>query len=238
MKIELDGSASLSPVTTMFVAILVTFVCTRLITRHIRSQETPGGAFNNVTIGGVHVHHQVFGIIFMLGAGVALIAATPEGAALHVAAAFFGVGVSLTFDEFALWLHLDDVYWTDDGRKSMDAMFCVLAISGLLIGGVEFVTGDVGTGEWWISIVALLVNLLLALISVLKGKLITGIIGVFFSPVAIVGAARLAKPRSVWARRRYSNGSNRLARAEKRFDAAYEAKWNKVRDLVGGAPSR
>ncbi len=49
---------ALSPVTTMFVAILVTFVCTRLITRRIRSRETPGGAFNNVSIGGVHIHHQ------------------------------------------------------------------------------------------------------------------------------------------------------------------------------------
>jgi len=183
---------ALSPVTTMFVAILVTFVCTRLITRRIRSRATPGGAFNNVAIGGVHIHHQVFGIIAMLGSGLALIAATPEGVALHVAAAFFGVGVSLTFDEFALWLHLDDVYWTDDGRKSMDAMFCVLAISGLLIGGVDFVTGAVGTGQWWASIVALLVNLALALVSVLKGKVVTGLIGVFFSPVALVGAVRLA----------------------------------------------
>jgi hypothetical protein len=71
---------ALSPVTTMFVAILVTFVCTRLITRRIRSPATPGGAFNNVAIGGVHIHHQVFGIIAMLGSGVALIAATPERA--------------------------------------------------------------------------------------------------------------------------------------------------------------
>ncbi|MDQ2723565.1 MAG: hypothetical protein M3Y19_09725 [Actinomycetota bacterium] len=238
MKIPLNGSASLSPVATLFIAILVTFVCTRLITRHIRSQETPGGAFSNVTIGGVHVHHQVFGIIFMLGAGLALIAATPEGAALHVTAAFFGVGVSLTFDEFALWLHLDDVYWTDDGRKSMDAMFCVLAISGLLIGGVDFITGDVGSVDWWASVIALLLTLLLALISVLKGKMVTGVIGVFFFPVSLVGAARLAKPKSVWSRRRYTHRPKKLRRAETRFDAAYEAKWNKLRDLVGGAPSR
>jgi hypothetical protein len=229
---------ALSPVTTMFVAVLVTFVCTRLITRRIRSRETPGGAFNNVAIGGVHIHHQVFGIIAMLGSGVALIAATPEGAALHVAAAFFGVGVSLTFDEFALWLHLDDVYWTENGRKSMDAMFCVLAISGLLIGGVDFVTGAVGTGQWWASIVALLVNLALALVSVLKGKVVTGVIGVFFSPVALVGAVRLAKPPSVWGRRRYVSRPKRMARAERRFDAAYVQRWNRVRDVIGGAPSR
>ncbi len=77
---------ALSPVTTMFVAILVTFVCTRLITRHIRSRETPRGAFNNVAIGGVHIHHQVFGIIAMLGSGVALMSvlkgkSSPESSA-------------------------------------------------------------------------------------------------------------------------------------------------------------
>jgi len=195
---------ALSPVTTMFVAILVTFVCTRLVTRHIRSRETPRGAFNNVAIGGVHIHHQVFGIIAMFRSGVALIAATPEGAALHVAAAFFGVGVSLTFDEFALWLHLDDVYWTENGRKSMA----------------------------------------LALVSVLKGKVVTGVIGVFFSPVALVGAVRLAKPPSVWGRRRYVSRPKRMARAERASTRrtctgaqATARSWNLRSDAVSGASS-
>jgi len=60
---------------------------------------------------------------------------------LDAAAAVFGAGVGLTVDEFALWLHLEDVYWADQGRKSVDAMFCVLVITGALIGGTGFVTG-------------------------------------------------------------------------------------------------
>jgi len=96
----------------------------------------------------------------------------------------------------------------------------------------------VGTGQWWASIVALLVNLALALVSVLKGKVVTGVIGVFFSPVALVGAVRLAKPPSVWGRRRYVSRPKRMARAERRFDAAYVQRWNRVRDVIGGAPSR
>lgn len=28
-------------------------------------------------------------------------------------AAAFGVGAALTLDEFALWLHLSDVYWAE-----------------------------------------------------------------------------------------------------------------------------
>ena len=27
----------------------------------------------------------------------------------------FGIGAGLTLDEFALWLYLEDVYWSDGG---------------------------------------------------------------------------------------------------------------------------
>ncbi len=230
--------AALRPVMTMFIAVLVTFLCTRLVTRHIRSQAQPGGPFNDITVGGVHIHHQVFGILLMFGAGLALIAVTPEGVALHVVAALFGAGTSLTFDEFALWLHLDDVYWSAEGRQSVDAMFCVLSITGLLVGGVDFVTGDVGSASWWSSIVVLLIGLALSIICVLKGKVVTGVIGLFLQPVALIGAIRLAKPPSWWGRRRYPTRTRRLARAQRRFGAAYQARWNRARDFVGGAPDR
>lgn len=232
------GPVAMHPVMSMFLAVLVTFVVTRLVTRRIRSRAEPGGVFNNVTVGGVHIHHQVFGILLMLGSGLGLIAVGPEGVALHVVAALFGAGVSLTFDEFALWLHLEDVYWTSDGRKSVDAMFCVLAITGLLVGGADFVTGDVGSNGWWGSIVGLLLGMAFSMLCVLKGKVVTGVIGLFLQPVAIVGAIRLAKPRSWWGRRRYTRRPKRLARAERRFGPGYHARWNRVRDLVGGAPDQ
>jgi hypothetical protein len=34
----------------------------------------------------------------------------------------FGASSALTLDEFALWLDLEDVYWTKQGRKSVDAV--------------------------------------------------------------------------------------------------------------------
>ena len=43
----------------------------------------------------------------------------------------------------------------------------------------------------------------LCLVAILKGKLVTGVVGVFVPPVALVGAMRLAKPRSWWARGRF-----------------------------------
>jgi hypothetical protein len=40
----------------------------------------------------------------------------------EVLAALFGVGAGLTLDEFALWIHLEDVYWSSEGRSSIDAV--------------------------------------------------------------------------------------------------------------------
>lgn len=240
-RLEADQTVVLRPVMWMFFALLATFVVTRLITRWIRSRQAKGGAtgpVRDITIGGVHIHHQVFGILIMLTAGLILIAGTPEETALNATAALFGVGASLTFDEFALWLQLEDVYWTDDGRKSVDAIFCLLAITGILIGGADLLAGDIGTAQWWNSVAFLAVNLGLSIVCLLKGKTITAIIGVFFSLVAIVGAIRLAKPYSWWARRRYSDRPRRLSRSQRRFGPRYQARWNRVRDLVAGAPTR
>ncbi len=242
----------LRPVMWMFIAILVTFLATRLVTRRIRSRQRAaalavrqgepgedvgaGGLLRNVSLGGVHIHHQVFGILIMCSVGIALIALSPEGTALNVRAALFGVGVSLAFDEFALWLHLDDVYWSAEGRRSVDAIFCLLIIVGILVGGVDFVSGAVGTADWWTSIGALLITLAISVIAMLKGKTMTGIIGIFFQLAGLVGAIRVAKPESWWARRRYQPGSKKAAKSARRFDADYQRRWNRLRDLVAGAP--
>jgi hypothetical protein len=221
----------------MFIAILATFLITRTVTRLIRSGSGGGAGLGNLRVAGIHVHHQVFGILLIIGTGIVLVSATPRGAALDVAAAVFGVGVSLTLDEFALWLHLEDVYWTKDGRKSVDAIFCVLAVTGALVGGASFLSGRAGTAIWWSSVAILAVDLVLSVICLLKGKITTGIIGTVIGIVAIVGALRLAKPGSWWATRRYAERPRRAARAAHRYGARYHQRWNRLRDLVGGAPS-
>jgi hypothetical protein len=228
---------SLQPMMWMFLAILFTFLVTRMVTRLIRSGSTGGVGLSNVKIGGNHVHHQVFGILIIIGTGIALISKTPRGAWLDLAAAVFGVGVGLTVDEFALWLHLEDVYWTDQGRKSVDAIFCVLVITGALIGGTGSVTGAVGTAAWWGSVGVIAVNLLLCVICLLKGKVMTGVIGLFVGLVALVGAIRLAKPASWWAQRFYASRPRRALRARRR-DERHADRWNRLRDLIAGAPSR
>jgi hypothetical protein len=223
--------------TWMFLAILVTFLITRTATRLIRSGSGGGAGLGNVTLGGNHIHHQVFGILIIIGAGIILVSQTPSGVALDAAAALFGTGVGLTVDEFALWLHLEDVYWAKQGRQSVDAIFCVLVITGALIGESSFVTGAIGTAKWWSSIAAIAVNLVLCLICLLKGKVVTGVVGIAIVVVALVGAIRLAKPGSWWAQRRYATRPRRASRAARRYDQRRLERWNRLRDLVAGAPS-
>jgi hypothetical protein len=67
-----------------------------------------------------------------------------------------------------------------------------------------------------------------------------GTVGFFVFPVALYGAARLGKPGSPWARRRYGERRPaKQARAEARFppDRRTERFKNAFRDIVGGKPS-
>src|ERR1700733_14290545 len=153
------GELSLGPMMWMFLGILVTFLVTRTVTRLIRSGSGGGAGLGNVSIGGNHIHHQVFGILIIIASGIILVSQRPWGAALDAAAALFGVGVGLTVDEFALWLHLKDVYWAKQGRQSVDAIFCVLVITGAAVGGSSLVTGGIWTAEWWSSIAGIAINL-------------------------------------------------------------------------------
>lgn len=226
--------AAFRPVTWMFLAMVVTFLLTRLVTRRIRAGGTAPG-MGDLSVGGVHLHHQVFGVLIMIGAGLAIIEGDLTGVALRLTAALFGVGVSLTLDEFALLFYLDDVYWSEEGRTSVDAIFCVIALTGMLVAGFSFGVHAANPTLLLATLGLHAVGFVLAVVCVLRGKLVTAVVGVLLAPVALVGAVRLAKPGSWWGRRRYSGA--RLARAQDRFGPAYQARWNRVRDLVAGAPT-
>jgi len=122
----------------MFIASLcffLTFSMTRLLTHASRWRENP----IQLVIGGVHVHHLVWGILILLVVGYLwLIQAdhASDGSITRlgrITAAIYGLGAALTLDEFALWLRLDDVYWEREGRASVDAalMFGALVSAGL-----------------------------------------------------------------------------------------------------------
>ncbi len=218
----------------MLLAFLVTFVATRLITRMIRAGRGP---FRNTAVGGVHVHHVVYGIFLMLGAGTLQFAFEPDEPWVLVLAVLFACGAALTLDEFALWLYLRDVYWTQEGRRSVDAVVVAAALGGLLLLGANPFGVESDEGELGIAL-TIAVTLALTIMTILKGKPLMGLIGLLFPLVSLVGAIRLAKPTSPWARRFYPEGSWRLVRSRTRYPAGRRTRWDAFLDAVAGAPSR
>src|SRR5215216_5674839 len=190
-------------------SLLLSFLFIRTSARLMRSPKVPWWPGSVQTEGGLHVHHLVFGIVLMLLAGFAL-ALQPASPWLEIAAAGFGIGAGLTLDEYALWLHLEDVYWAEEGRRSVDAVVVAALIGGLLLMG--FIPFSTGGGAPTI-VLSVLLALALATIAVLKGKLFMGVVTMLIPFVGVVAAVRLAKPESPWARRRYPEGGRKLERA-------------------------
>jgi hypothetical protein len=219
-------------VACMLAAFLVTFLATRLITRAIRRG---GGPFRDASVGGVHLHHEVYGIFLLLGTGTAEFTYRPGPPWMYLLAGLFGAGAALTLDEFALWLRLEDVYWTREGRSSIDAVLIALIVGGLLLVGANPFDGDEAAGELPFAMV-IAVNLVFALVTILKGRVVVGVIGVFLPVVSVVGAVRLARPRSPWARRRYPPGSGRWRRSHARFPTGRRTRWDALVDLFAEVP--
>ena len=108
------------------VAFFTSFAATRGITHSIRRGIGP---FRNIAIGGHHVHHAVLGIAGLLGSGYLWLVQAGTGRRgeddnlSRATSALYGAGAAITLDEFALWLDLQDDYWSKQGRKSVDAVF-------------------------------------------------------------------------------------------------------------------
>ena len=108
------------------------FSTARAVTHSIRDGRGP---FRNISPGGHHIHHMTFGIIGMLLTGYAWVNQVGIGndpkrrRASRITSVAYGAGAALTLDEFALWLNLQDDYWTKQGRESIDAV----AIFGSLL---------------------------------------------------------------------------------------------------------
>jgi len=224
-------------------AFLASFAFIRMSTRLMRNPKVtwwPG----SVKPGGLHIHHLVFGIVLMICAGFVSFAVQPASPWMEILAALFGIGVGLTVDEFALWLYLDDVYWTEEGRSSVDVGIICALLGGLVVLGI--VPGM--EGPWYVIVAVVLEQLGLAAIIVSKGKVRLAIFGLFVPPLAYVWAIRLARPNSWWGRRFYRprdgadpasqferRRARKLARATRRAER-WDARRLKWLDRLGGAP--
>ncbi|TGB16262.1 hypothetical protein [Streptomyces sp. MZ04] len=228
------------PLLLALLSFVATFLVTRTITRLIRAGKGP---FRNISTGDVHIHHVVPGIFLMLVGGFWAVAAGMHSLGSMLAAVMFGVGAGLVLDEFALILYLDDVYWSEQGRKSVEVVMLTAALVVLILTGfTPFGVNDLSPEERN-NRAALALNIAFnccfALIALAKGKLQTALIGMVVPLVAMVGAIRLARPGSAWARRFYRNRHRARARAglrAYRHDRRWAGPRRKFQDLIGGKP--
>jgi hypothetical protein len=225
----------------VFAGFILSFASIRMSTRLMRSDRVPWWPGSVVSDGGLHIHHLVFGIVTMMAAGTLGFAALGHSPYTEICAFAFGVGAGLTIDEFALWVHLEDVYWADEGRSSIDATVIAAAAMMLVLLGFTPFSFDTSSPEQvLVSILGALFVFAMVAICFAKQRILHGAVGFFVLPVAIYGAARIGKPSSPWARRRYNERRpGKQAKAEGRFppDRRTERLKNAFRDIVGGKPS-
>jgi hypothetical protein len=113
-----------------WLAFTATFATVRGITYSIRSGRGP---FRNLSLGGEHVHHYLWGIGLLAGVGAIAVRGDERLRQHPVVAVSYGSGLALIVDEFALLLDLRDVYWARQGRISVD-----LGIGGVAAAGSYF----------------------------------------------------------------------------------------------------
>ncbi|MET7615042.1 hypothetical protein [Streptomyces seoulensis] len=228
------------PLLLALFSFVVTFVVTRIIVRLIRAGKGP---FGNVKAGGLHIHHVVPGVVLTVVGGFGAVASDRHGAGGAVAAVVFGIGAGLVLDEFALILHLDDVYWSAEGRKSVEVVVITAALVGLLLAGFSpFGVNDLSQAELQdrggvIAFVA--VNFLISLVALSKGKARTAVFGAIVPLLALAGAVRLARPASLWARRFYGRRPRARARSllrAYRHDRRWAGPRRVIQDWIGGKP--
>jgi peptidoglycan/LPS O-acetylase OafA/YrhL len=134
-----------------------------------------------------------------------------------------------------VWILVREVYWADVGRDWFVALIVAAVLGGLMVLGVSHFYLPHDGGSVAAVAVAVLLAVLLSSLAILKGKLLTGLLGIFIPLIALVGVARLAAPDSWWARRWYDPAGRKMTRAEERWERI-KARRRRVSDAIAGAP--
>lgn len=235
-EVDLDLGSPRAPAMLVLVAFLLSFAFIRTSARMNRSprfQWLPG----SVETGGLHIHHLVWGISLLLISGFVSFATGLDAPWAQITAVGFGIGAGLTLDEFALWLRLEDVYWSDEGRASLDAIVLATVFAVVVMLGVRPLGLD-DPADKLLAAGAVVVFVGIAAVAFLKGRFVLGIVSLHIPLVGLYVALRLATPGSPWAHWRYRG--DKLARAQRRFrpDRPAARRRTRLLDMIGGAPSR
>ncbi|MDL9935245.1 hypothetical protein QSJ18_00655 [Gordonia sp. ABSL1-1] len=219
----------------LFLSFVITFVVTRVITRLIRAGRGP---FRDNVSDGLHIHHAVPGIILTVAGAFLSVAASGGSPAAEISAVMLGIGTSLVLDEFALILHLKDVYWSHEGQLSVQVVALTIAALGMAMLGFDPLTDTTVALGPLVLTANLPIHIFCVLMCVAKGKFATAVVGAFVPPLVWVGAIRLARPGSLWARRRYS--PDRMETARRRAEH-FDRRWGRwglsAEEWVAGKPS-
>jgi hypothetical protein len=113
-----------------WLAFTATFAGLRALTYSIRAGKGP---FQNISVGGEHLHHYLWGIGLLSGVGAVAVRGEERHRRHPAVAVSYGAGLALIVDEFALLLDLRDVYWARQGRISID-----LGVGGIALAGSYF----------------------------------------------------------------------------------------------------
>ena len=231
IKFHRFGLAGREPLLLMLAASLLTFAVTRLYTRLARVRLWRSGR-----VGDVHVHHMVAGNVLTLTCGMLELAFQPGDFGVDLLSVGFGIGAAFVLDEFALSVHLRDVYWTPEGRHSIEVSIIWTLLGLILLTGVSpFGIHDQTEVPRIIGFTLVIVSIGLSIVTCLKGKLTLGLLSIFLPPVGLISAYRLARPGSIWAQLFYNQ--EQLIRAQRRFDpltSRLEVLRHRFTDLLGG----
>jgi hypothetical protein len=119
----------------------VTFGVTRAITHWIRAGHGPSSG--GMSAGGRHLHHYNIGILMLAAVGGVALRGEERHRRHPLTATAYGSGAALIVDELALLIDLEDVYWSREGRTSVDAAIGLLALGGVYLAAVPFWHGAV-----------------------------------------------------------------------------------------------
>jgi len=119
-----------------WLAFTATFGGVRAITHAIRAGKGP---FKNLSVGGEHLHHYIWGIAMLAGVGAVAVKGDEQLRRHPVTALAYGGGLALIVDEFALLLDLKDVYWAREGRVSVDVGITGSSLVGTYFAGLPVI---------------------------------------------------------------------------------------------------
>ncbi len=185
----------------LLIAFLFTFAFIRTSARlnHMQVSWWPGSI---KTSSGLHLHHLVWGISAMIIFSFLAVVVPPAAPWWQICVAGIGVGAGLTLDEFALWVRLQDVYWSAEGRSSIDAVLMAALFMGLIVVGISpFGIEDKASSG--LAMIAIVQAIILSFSCFFKGRIFYGMVAIFIPLFGLIGALRLARPDSPWARRFY-----------------------------------